>query len=349
MEDRRALVVYCCGQNSGEAMVNKINTHLRGLVRLDVSPEPNARLISCVYDAGITSDDNFSNTLRTELDSKDVTYVLASLSSENHVALISVEGMTCNSCVKLIETTTPTHGGVSGVKVSLEGKEAFVQFNPLVTTAEAISTAIYDMGFDTSVKKVCTPPQLPSGSGSGDVFVEIEPPVDSPSLGGEEVSRTCIAVEGMVCHSCVKNIETNISKLGGVQEVKVSLEDKSARITYNPKLIDPDKLASGIDDLGFEAKVGDSSGRECSKSPALGVLKTCYVGIDGMTCRSCVNLIEATLGDMEGVVSMQVSLALKEGTVEYNDAVVRVDAITTAIDDMGFIVSYVTGEYSTCM
>ena len=340
MDDHRTLAVYCCGQESGDDVVRRIPANLEGLLCSNVSSSPNNRVILCVYDAKITSEDQFSNSVKSQLDSNGVSYTVAPLSPENHVALISVEGMTCNSCVKLIESTTPNNDGVNGVKVSLEAKEAFIQFNPVVTTAEMVSTAIYDMGFDTEVKKVYIMPPQPSGAnGSGDVVVEMESPAGNVEM---EISYTWIGVEGMVCHSCVNNIESNVSKLDGVQEVKVSLEDKNARIAYNPKLIDPDKLASEIDSLGFEAKVSPSSVRE--SSPEMGVLKVCCVGIDGMTCRSCVNLIESTLGDMEGVISVQVSLPLKEGTIEYNDALVTVDGITKAIDDMGFIVTYVASE-----
>ena len=343
MEGRCTVIVYCFGQKSGDDVVQCIAPSLRGLISRDVL---DSRVISCVYDVAITSQDQFSTSLRTELDSNGVSYALAPLSAQNHVALVSVEGMTCNSCVKLIESTTPMNDGVSGVKVSLAHKEALVQFNPLVTTAEKISTAIYDMGFDTEVRMVYKPPQ--SSRIPDSVLVEVESPDLSVALGGEaEYTCTLINVEGMVCHSCVNNIESNIAKLDGVQEVKVSLSEKNARITYNPKLINPDKLASEIDDLGFEAKVSGSPGGVSSTSPELGVLKMCCVGIDGMTCHSCVDLIESTLGDMEGVVSVQVSLTLKEGTVEYNDVLVSVDNITTAIDDMGFIVTYVTGESLT--
>ena len=350
MAGHRALLVYCCGQEYGDDVVKRIPANLEGLFNYQVSSAPSNRVISWLFDSKITSEDRFSNILKSQLDSNGVSYILAPLSAENHVALISVEGMTCNSCVKLIESTTPSGDGVRGVKVLLEAKEAFVQFNPTVTTAEKVSTAIYDMGFDTEVKNVYKPPpalessSAGGGSGSRDVIVDIELPEDTG--GDEEVSYTCITVDGMVCHSCVNNIESNISKLDGVREVKVSLEDKNARIAYDPKFVDPEKLASEIDSLGFEAKVMSAGSvlREYSKSPEVGVLKVCCIGIDGMSCKSCVNLIESTLGDMEGVVSVQVSLPLKEGTVEYNNALIGVDGITKAIDDMEFIVTYVTGE-----
>ena len=354
-----SLVVYCCGQRAGEDVVKRLPDSLRGQISLDVSLESEGSVISCIFDGGVISEDQFSYLLGTELDSKGVSHTLALLSPESHVALVSVEGMTCNSCVKLIETTLTSDKGVSLVKVSLESKEAFVQFNPLVTTAEAISTAIYDMGFDTEMKKVYSPVAVdpPRSSitstvanGSEHVLVQIELPHDSVTINEEkEISYTCLTVEGMSCQSCVNNIQSNISKLDGVQEVTVSLDEKNAKIAYNPILINPNRLASEIDALGFEAKVRGSSPCECPKSPELGMLKTCYVGIDGMRCKSCVNLIESTLGDMEGVVSVQVSLALKEGTIEYNDVLVSVGAITKAIEaiDEKFSVSYVTGKSLT--
>ena len=170
------LLVYCVGEKDGNGVITMIPEDLRGLVARNVSPELNSRIIMCVFDSGTASVDQASTALRAELDPHGLPYTLAPLSTDNHLALISVEGMTCNSCVKLIETALCGSDGVNGVKVSLQGKEAFVQFDPSVTTADMTSTAIYDMGFDTRVKKVYTPaPQPSSGSqGSEDVFIEID-------------------------------------------------------------------------------------------------------------------------------------------------------------------------------
>lgn len=45
-------------------------------------------------------------------------------------AIINVEGMTCQSCVKSIESKISEVSGVLGITVSLEKKQAYVQFNP---------------------------------------------------------------------------------------------------------------------------------------------------------------------------------------------------------------------------
>ena len=58
--------------------------------------------------------------------------------------LLSVEGMTCHSCVKLIETTPGSEPGVATVNVCLGRKEAIVQYSESQASTDVISTVIYD-------------------------------------------------------------------------------------------------------------------------------------------------------------------------------------------------------------
>ena len=147
------IAVYCC-EDDGNRVINYIPENLEGLTSRRVTSEHSSRVITCVYDAEIVPGGQLSSTLKAERDSNGISYILALLGCRNNLALISVEGMTCNSCVELIENTLGSSGGINGVKVSLQIKEAFIQFDPVVTNADAINTAIYDMGFDTSIKKV---------------------------------------------------------------------------------------------------------------------------------------------------------------------------------------------------
>ena len=73
-------------------------------------------------------------------------------------------------------------------------------------------------------------------------------------------------------------------------------------------------------------------------------MKSCTLGIEGMTCHSCVSLIESTVGEMRGVVSVTVSLGERQGTVEYNSTLVTPEEIKNTVEDMGFIVTRVTGN-----
>ena len=168
-------------------------------------------------------------------------YVTRPLGDSNRAVLIGVEGMTCNSCVKLIERSLPEQqSGVRGVRVSLKRREAFVEYDPSTSPAD-ISTAIYDMGFDTEIKSL-----FPAASSSLPAVLEVVKVED-------KVKTVVIAVKGMVCHSCVKNIEMNIGKKEGVEGVVVSLEEATATVTFSPSSVTVADLCTSIEDLGFDA------------------------------------------------------------------------------------------------
>ncbi|XP_070808277.1 copper-transporting ATPase 1 [Pituophis catenifer annectens] len=68
-----------------------------------------------------------------------------------------------------------------------------------------------------------------------------------------------VQVEGMTCSSCVQTIEQHIGKLNGVHVIKVSLDEKNATIVYNPKEQIPESLQEAIEDMGFDAVLGDTN------------------------------------------------------------------------------------------
>ena len=76
--------------------------------------------------------------------------------------------------------------------------------------------------------------------------------------------------------------------------MQVSLEEKTATIMYNTSVTSPDELRNSIDDMGFDASLPTSG-------------TSIRIGINGMTCQSCVSTIESTIGSAPGVLSIQVS------------------------------------------
>ena len=287
--------------------------------------------------------------LKKALDDVNVkgVHVSLPLGPTNHAALLSVEGMTCHSCVKLIESTVSAMEGVGGIRVSLKHKQGFLQFDPQLQTAGQIATAIYDMGFDAQVTATYT---HSSGRVASPAVLETTSlTVDTDAGLLESGCVVEVEVDGMVCHSCVQNIEMNIGKMTGVHEINVSLSDKNARIKYDPSLITPSKLCDAVEEIGFGAKVqgavktGTATSCKTGSQQEQGKLRMCTVGIEGMTCHSCVSLIESTVGEMRGVVGVTVSLANKKGTVEYNDALVTPEDISNTVNEMGFTVTHTTG------
>lgn len=146
-----------------------------------------------------------------------------------------------------------------------------------------------------------------------------------------------IRVEGMVCQSCVQNIEENLGKKDGVTAVSVSLERETARIAYDPNITNPPDLKEAIEDLGFDAFLPPSAAGSSSSSNV-----KCEIGVDGMTCHSCVELIEDGIGKRAGITSVAVSLENKVAVIVYNPSVADMEEFKEAIDDMGFQVTYAT-------
>ncbi|XP_056625431.1 copper-transporting ATPase 1 [Triplophysa dalaica] len=67
-------------------------------------------------------------------------------------------------------------------------------------------------------------------------------------------------------------------------------------------------------------------------------LNLCRVslGVEGMTCGSCVQSIEGRIGGLPGVIHIQVSLELNNATVIYDQNCHTPESLAEAIDDMGF-------------
>ncbi|CAF0904440.1 unnamed protein product [Adineta steineri] len=62
------------------------------------------------------------------------------------------------------------------------------------------------------------------------------------------------SVNGMTCQSCVKNIERNVGKIDGVKTVKVSLDEKEARVEFDNSKTSEQAVIDKIAGLGFQAQ-----------------------------------------------------------------------------------------------
>lgn len=60
------------------------------------------------------------------------------------------------------------------------------------------------------------------------------------------------------------------------------------------------------------------------------------LNVEGMSCGHCVKAVEGSVGKLNGVASVKVSLENKTVDVEYNADEVTLDAIKETIDDQGY-------------
>lgn len=71
---------------------------------------------------------------------------------------------------------------------------------------------------------------------------------------------------------------------------------------------------------------------------------TIKIGIEGMTCQSCVRNIEKMIGERSDVVNIRVVLEEKAGYIEYKTRETTPHELAEAIEDMGFTASLPTSN-----
>ncbi|NLI92459.1 MAG: copper chaperone CopZ [Peptococcaceae bacterium] len=60
------------------------------------------------------------------------------------------------------------------------------------------------------------------------------------------------------------------------------------------------------------------------------------LNVEGMSCNHCVNSIQKAVGALEGVSKVDVDLAGKTVSVEYEKEKITVETIKETIDDQGY-------------
>uniref|UniRef100_A0A8C9DFI8 P-type Cu(+) transporter n=1 Tax=Prolemur simus TaxID=1328070 RepID=A0A8C9DFI8_PROSS len=292
-----------------------------------------------------------------------------SLPTQEAVVKLRVEGMTCQSCVSSIEGKIRKLQGVVRVKVSLSHQEAIITYQPYLIQPKDLRDHVNDMGFEAAIKNKVTPlslgpidiGRLQSTNPKRPLAFANQNFSNSETSGqqGSHVVTLQLRIDGMHCNSCVLNIEGNIGQLPGVQNIQVSLENRTAQIQYDPSRTSPVSLQRAIEALppgNFKVSLPDGAegsetdpGSSNSHSPGSlqrnqvqGTWNTTELAVAGMTCASCVQSIEGVISQREGVQQVSVSLAEGTGTVLHDPSVISSEELRAAIEDMGFEASVIS-------
>jgi copper chaperone len=67
------------------------------------------------------------------------------------------------------------------------------------------------------------------------------------------MQEATIRVEGMTCNGCVASVTRVLKALPGVGSVDVSLEQREARVQFDPSRTDLDNLKKTIEAAGYHA------------------------------------------------------------------------------------------------
>ena len=142
---------------------------------------------------------------------------------------------------------------------------------------------------------------------------------DAP--GGRTAAPIRLAIGGMRCASCVGRVERLVSPIAGVASAEVNLATGMATIGFDGSRA----RAAVLDEIdGAVAKGGYAVG-----SNAI------VIGIEGMTCASCVGRVERMVARVPGVRSVGVNLATGRASVEAA-AWVEASSIEAAVAKAGY-------------
>nr|XP_033800911.1 copper-transporting ATPase 1 isoform X2 [Geotrypetes seraphini] len=228
--------------------------------------------------------------------------------------IISVEGMTCTSCTETIEQKIGKLNGVYHIKVTLEGKTAFIIYNADIQTAESLREAVDDMGFDATLPNSAPQPVLTSTAALG---------ISAPSsLPADQIRGALLNVRGVL-------------------NVKTSLEQNVAVVTFIPSLVSTSQLIQQVPGLALDSPAQDKKSPSSSEDPRLSSASDVMVKmkIEGMTCHSCTSTIEGKVGKLQGIQRIKVSLDSQEAIIVYRPPLITVGEIKNQIEGAGFTAS----------
>ncbi|XP_068103699.1 copper-transporting ATPase 1 isoform X2 [Hyperolius riggenbachi] len=277
-------------------------------------------------------------------------------------AIFRVDDMHCKSCVVNIESNMASHPGVSSVEVLLEEKEAVINYNPNLTSSDALCRAIESLSPGTFKVSVCNEYEnspftrvRPSGASSLQS-------VSSTQTNKDNVSKTTIInLKKMASISSVQSIEDTISQKPGVRSVQVSQANSNVTVEYDPTFTSQEAIRAAIEGMGFEASIAagmlanisleaspkphrssfnqnDVLNRDTpvhSKRESITTNK-CFIQVSGMTCASCVANIERNLRREDGIHFVLVALMAGKAEVSYNPVIIQPAAIAILIQELGF-------------
>ncbi|WP_104501018.1 heavy metal translocating P-type ATPase [Acinetobacter indicus] len=131
---------------------------------------------------------------------------------------LSIQGMTCASCVGRVEKALKKVDGVEQANVNLATEQAVVESSAPLDRA-ALVKAVERAGYD----------------------VVVAAPIE-------------LSIDGMTCASCVARVEKALKKVPGVQQANVNLATEQAWVEADTT-VSADKLIQAISKAGYDAQL----------------------------------------------------------------------------------------------
>jgi len=142
----------------------------------------------------------------------------------------------------------------------------------------------------------------------------------SPAQRETTLPEHQVQITGMTCASCVTRVEKALAKVPGMQGVSVNLATERATL-QTASDVTLQAIRAAVEKAGYGVATQEFN-----------------LGIQGMTCASCVGRVEKALAKVPGVYSVAVNLATERARIEADAGVSRA-ALEQAVVDAGYRVA----------
>ena len=134
--------------------------------------------------------------------------------------------------------------------------------------------------------------------------------------------RITIPVSGMHCAACVSKVEKALGEVSGVEQAQANLAAANAALVCELDQLSLPAVEQAVRDIGYQVPW------ERLELLVLGMMGT-----------HCQDRIERAVGELPGVVRVQVNLATDSATVEFSGSVTSAAQIKRTIRELGYRVS----------
>ncbi|KAI9858334.1 MAG: hypothetical protein M1824_004355 [Vezdaea acicularis] len=249
-------------------------------------------------------------------------------------AILSIEGMTCASCVVAITATVKQLSFVTSIDVNLLAHSASCAFTGTESHLHEIVETIEDTGFGCSVQdswRTDTNAKINNAAIRQDVGTNVAP-----------TFKALFSIDGMTCASCTNAVTSGLEKTKWIKSINVTLLTNSATVVFQGTKERASEILEMIEDMGFGGSLQDISQIEIPENPFTGRKLTsrsssfkATLSLGGMTCASCTGAITTGLQDLPFVEKVEINLLANSGTVVF-DGKENIDAIVEKIEALGY-------------
>ncbi len=137
--------------------------------------------------------------------------------------------------------------------------------------------------------------------------------------------KSTMNITGMTCASCANTVERRVGKLEGVQTANVNLATEKLVVEFDDGLTNLQNIKETIEKAGYGAteEIEDTQ-------------REILIPISGMTCASCANAVQRSIGKLEGVKEVNVNYATEKAKVIYDSSQTRISEIKNAVAKAGY-------------